>query len=63
MGGRVAVVRARKLRPGMVLHWPSVFDEDEVILEVRAGWVRVDYGWYWLWAILDRLRDGTAVLK
>ena len=49
----------------MVLRWP---DRVDIIADVRAGWVRVHNtgnggGWYSLWALLDRLRDGTAVLK
>ena len=64
MGGRVVLVRARKLRPGMRLKW-SHAEHAETILEVDGGWVRVDgagllgwSGWYSLWALLDRMRDG-----
>ncbi len=67
MGGRVVLVRARKLRPGMRLRWaPAAWHTQtrvDTIEEVRGGWVRVvstqaDDGWYWLWALLDRMRDG-----
>ncbi len=61
MGG---AVRARKLRPGMVLHWPALGDtHNDVIDEVRGGYIRCGLSGYSLWAVLQSMRRGWIRLK